>query len=85
MNFMRLFTIWNVLEQFKRQHPKHYKNDADELKRYGFFKKSKASVVKLNELNPEPVLWNHCHVQQHDDQGKEHYHDGANLDQLCRQ
>ena len=56
MKFMRLFTFWNVLEQFKRQHQKHYENDADELKRYGFFKKSKASVVKLNELNPEQVF-----------------------------
>ena len=56
MNFMRFFTIWNVLEQFKRQHQKHYENDADELKRYRFFKKSKASVVTLNELNPEPVF-----------------------------
>ena len=44
-----------MLEQFKRQHQKHYENDTDELKRYGFFKKSKANVVKLDTLNPEPV------------------------------
>ena len=29
---------------------------ADELERYGLFKKSKASVAKLNALNPEPVF-----------------------------
>jgi len=45
---------------------KHYANDADELGRYGFFKKSKARVTK------------------HDDQSKEHHHEGANLDQSCR-
>ena len=44
-----------MLEQFKRQHQKHYENDTDELKRYGFFKKSKANVMKLNTLKPEPV------------------------------
>ena len=30
-------------------------------------------------------FWGFFHVQQHDDQGKEHHHEGANLDQLCRQ
>jgi len=35
---------------------KHYANDADELERYGLFKTSKASVAKLDALNPEPVF-----------------------------
>ena len=56
MNFTHISTDWNVLEQFKTQYLKHYANDADELERYGFFKKSKANVVKLNALNHEPVF-----------------------------
>merc|ERR1711991_157609 len=43
-------------EQFKTQYQKHYANDAEELERYGLFKKSKARVAKLNALNPEPVF-----------------------------
>ena len=35
---------------------KHYAYDADELKRYHLFKKSKANVAKLNEFNPESVF-----------------------------
>ena len=38
------------------QQQKHCANDADELERYGLFKKSKANVAKLNALNPEPVF-----------------------------
>ena len=53
---MRMSTVWNVLEQFRTQYQKHHANDADELKRYDFFKKSKANVAKLNELNPDPVF-----------------------------
>ena len=45
-----------MLEQFKTQHQKHYTNDAEELKRYDLYKKSKANVVKLNALNHEPVF-----------------------------
>ena len=50
--------ILNNLERVgtvQLRYQKHYENDTDELKRYGFFKKSKANVVKLNTLNPEPV------------------------------
>ena len=43
-------------EQFKTQYQKSYANDAEELERYGLFKKSKARVAKLNALNPEPVF-----------------------------
>jgi len=43
-------------EQFKTQYQKYYANDAEELERYGLFKKSKARVAKLNALNPEPVF-----------------------------
>ena len=43
-------------EQFKTQYQKYYANDAQELERYGLFKKSKARVAKLNALNPEPVF-----------------------------
>ena len=53
---MHISGVWNVLEQFKTQYQKHYANYADELKRYDLFKKSKANVAKLNELNPEPVF-----------------------------
>ena len=35
---------------------KHYANDGEELEAYGFFKKSKARVAKLNALSPEPVF-----------------------------
>ena len=34
------------------QYQKHYANDAEELERYGLFKKSKTHVSKLNALNP---------------------------------
>ena len=50
--------ILNNLERVgtvQMRYQKHYENDTDELKRYGFFKKSKAIVVKLNTLNPETV------------------------------
>ena len=33
----------------KTQYQKHYANDADELERYGFFKKSKARVTQHND------------------------------------
>ena len=36
--------------------PTVHNTSADELERYGLFKKSKASVAKLNALNPEPVF-----------------------------
>ena len=71
---LRLFLIYfislmphfyNLVEQFKTKYQKHHANDADELERYGFFKKSKARVTK------------------HDDQSREHHHEGANLDQSC--
>ena len=45
-----------MLEQFKTQYQKPYTNDAEELKRYVIFGKSKAHVVKLNVLNHEPVF-----------------------------
>jgi len=38
------------------QYHKHYANDAEELKRFGLFNKSKASVAKLNASNHEPVF-----------------------------
>ena len=41
------------MEQFISQYQKHYANDAEEFKRYDLFKKSKANVAKLNELNPD--------------------------------
>ena len=41
MNFMRLFDNLERVEQFKTQYQKHHANDAEELKRCGFFKKSK--------------------------------------------
>ena len=34
------------------QYQKHYANDAEELERYGLFKKSKARAAKLDALNP---------------------------------
>eukprot|EP00450_Noctiluca_scintillans_P034621 CAMPEP_0194549774 /NCGR_PEP_ID=MMETSP0253-20130528/95374_1 /TAXON_ID=2966 /ORGANISM="Noctiluca scintillans" /LENGTH=384 /DNA_ID=CAMNT_0039397207 /DNA_START=238 /DNA_END=1391 /DNA_ORIENTATION=- len=43
-------------EQFKTQYQKHYANDAEEMERYGLYKKSKSRVEKLNALNPEPVF-----------------------------
>ena len=45
-----------MLEHFKTQYQKHYANGAEEWKRYDLFKKSKASVVKLNALNLESVF-----------------------------
>ena len=36
--------------------PTVHNASADELERYGLFKNSKASVAKLNALNPEPVF-----------------------------
>ena len=54
MNFYALFQkVWNVLEQFKTQYQIHYANDADELERYGFFKKSKARVTKHGDQSKE--------------------------------
>ena len=44
------------LDSYCTQYQKHYANDADELERYGLFKKSKSNVPKLNALNPEPVF-----------------------------
>jgi len=38
------------------QYQKHHANDAEELERYGLFKKSKARMTKLNALNPESVF-----------------------------
>ena len=42
-----------MLEQFKTQYQKHYANYADELERYGLFKKSKARVAKHDDQNKE--------------------------------
>ena len=47
-NFMRLFNSLEHVEQFKTRYQTHYANDADELKRYELFKKSKTHVAKLN-------------------------------------
>ena len=59
---------WNTRPQAKRceeipprhacctKYQKHYANDAEELKRYGLFKKSNIHVAKLNALNPESVF-----------------------------
>ena len=41
MNFMCISAVWNRTQNLKR-----YANDADELKRNGLFKKSKARVAK---------------------------------------
>ena len=59
-------TTWEAIRGFVEEIPplylyctqfwKHYGNDADELKRYGLFKISKARVTKLNALNPESVF-----------------------------
>ena len=49
-------TTGRPLYAYCTQYQKHYANVADELERYGFFKKSKAHVAKLNALNPEPVV-----------------------------
>ena len=38
------------------QYQKYHANDAEELERYGLFKKSKARITKLNALNPESVF-----------------------------
>ena len=38
------------------QYQKYHANDAEELERYGLFKKSKARITKLNALNPEPIF-----------------------------
>ena len=38
------------------QYQKHYGNDAEELERYGLFKKSTARAAKQDALNPEPVF-----------------------------
>ena len=38
------------------QYQKYHANDAEELERYGLFKKSKARITKLNALNPEAVF-----------------------------
>ena len=43
---MLLFLSLERVEQFKAQYQKCYANDTGELKRYGFFKKSKARVTK---------------------------------------
>ena len=39
------------LHAYCTQCHKHYANDAEELKRYGFFKKSKANVTQRNVTN----------------------------------
>ena len=44
------------LYDYRTQYQKHYTYDADELERYGLFKKSNSHVAKLNPLNPEPVF-----------------------------
>ena len=54
--FFADFNNLERVEQFKTQYQKHYENDTDELKRYGFFKKSKVNVMKLNALNAESVF-----------------------------
>ena len=46
-----------MLEQFKRQHQKHYENDADELECYGFFKKSKARVTKYDDQSKQIICY----------------------------
>ena len=43
------------MEQFKRQHQKHYAGDADEMERYGFFKKSKARLAKHDDQSNKNV------------------------------
>ena len=46
------YAHFSVLEQFKRQHQKHYENDTDELKRYGFFKNSKSKCHEAECVEP---------------------------------
>ena len=53
VKFMRLFNSLESVGTVQKTIQKHYENDTDELKRYGFFKKSKANVMKLNALNPK--------------------------------
>ena len=52
------FSLFPFFEEFHlcTQHQKHHANDAEELERYGLFKKSKARITKLNALSPESVL-----------------------------
>ena len=38
------------------QYQKYHANDAEEMERYGLFKKSKVRITKLNALNPESVF-----------------------------
>ena len=45
-----------LLYAYCSQDQKHYANDAEELERYGHFKKSKALVAKPTALNPELVF-----------------------------
>ena len=46
---MHLFVNLECVEQFKAQYQKCHANDTDELKRYGFFMKSKARVTKQDD------------------------------------
>ena len=42
--FCPISKVWSVLEQLKTQYQKHYANDADDLERYGFIKKSRVQT-----------------------------------------
>ena len=72
--------VWNVLEPLKTQYQKRYANDADELERYGFCKKSKARVTKHDDqskehlyeganldqsCDPETTFETHCEATGH--------------------
>ena len=53
---MCIFDEIQLLYAYCTHYHKHYANDAEELKRYGLFKKAKASVAKLNASNHELVF-----------------------------
>ena len=56
------------MEQFKTQHQKHYANDAEEVERYGFFKKLKARVTKHDDQSKNIIMkerfWIKCAVSE---------------------
>ena len=54
--YVDMYEEFPPLYAYCTQYQKHYANDAEELERHGLFKKSKASVAKLNALNLEPVF-----------------------------